>query len=155
MHQDSLYFTVDNILLLAVHSRHFKGPKLRAVLDFRNGSSGIERPKMEELHDRYNRTVRLSTVEVDNGTSVLSEYTFGGAVYRRCSSDSLRDCPDPPVEGSTLRIAYDSWYPVFYATDDGSFAGLMHDVTVIVAARLNVTVEFVENDMVQDYTFPL
>ncbi len=63
----------------------------------------------------------------------------------RCSSFELDECPEKTLPGTTIRVAYDNWFPVSFVKDDGSFGGLFFDVLHIIASRLKLEIEFIKN----------
>ncbi len=47
--------------------------------------------------------------------------------------------------GHTLRVAYDIWRPFFFENSLGSFDGILYRVAMMIATRLNLTIQFVPN----------
>ncbi len=122
---------------------------------FSGKESGVNFPLLNEEGEglldvlKQKTLTRLSVLkEKENGTIELEEVQ-GGELVLRCTSDGPppnNDCADSPVRGSTIRAAYDEWFPIFYTKSDGSgFGGLMHDLLDAVAARLNLTIAYKKN----------
>ncbi len=100
------------------------------------------------LQQMYELRLKLSLIRQSNVVEDaydLIEYQFGQAEMR-CSSLLITECPEKSLSGSTIRVAYDFWYPITYKDKDGDIVGFHHDVVKIIAQRLNLTIEMIYND---------
>ncbi len=110
----------------------------------------LDEPSEEDLRwlqERNRPNILLSVIR--NHTAGISELMLAEYnsvnVRIRCSSLDLNKCPDGPVSGSTIRVAYDFWYPITFEDENGQVAGFYQDVLLIIANRLNLTVEMIYN----------
>ncbi len=122
------------------------------VLSFQEGPAVKTEENLLEVQAAHFDKVELSAVYWNDTAcegwpcATLKEYNHRGSTFVvRCSSSFLAGCSQAPIAGSTITVAYDEWFPVFYLRDKGRFEGLFHDVMMIVASRLGLVVEFVKN----------
>ncbi len=79
----------------------------------------------------------------------LGEDSFELADYR--SGNQTHKCDRVAGKGvacqitKTLRIVYDTWFPMVIVGKDGSLSGVMYDMLIIIARRLGLKVELILN----------
>ncbi len=87
---------------------------------------------------------RLSVI-MDNGNRSFTLRETKGGQLSPTGCGSVTDCKQVSVRGSTLVVAHDVWYPLFFVRENGQFTGLMHDLLEVIGIRLNLSIKFVNN----------
>ncbi len=111
------------------------------------GLHDLDTPSEEDLRwlqTRHRPSILLSVINSLGNYHqelMLAEYNSVN-VRIRCTSLKLSECPGGPVYGSTIRVAYDIWYPITYTNENGQIRGFHHDVLQIIANKLNTIIKY-------------
>jgi hypothetical protein len=120
----------------------------RLVLFKKESTPNRDLEELEGLLAAFYRKIRISLIIQDNQNLLSLFKIYRGKLEFHCGGGSLQSCDQGPVSGSIMRVGYDEWRPIFYTKENGEgFGGIMQDVLMLFAARLNTTPVYVKNDM--------
>ena len=119
-----------------------KDPKFQQVSD---GPLSVQSPTAEDPPLSSNGLASLART---HGMEVLAASAANGTL--RAFDPLSEEWRVLTWRRKTLKVVYDDWYPLFKSfihpvTGERVFKGIMHDILELVALRMGIQLEFVEN----------